>query len=143
MTSWSPEQNTPLTFAKDKRIQKRRDFLRVQRRGQRAFGRFCVLVAAKENNGRLGITVPKKVGNACLRNLIKRRVRHIFRHNPRLLQEKTLVFIAKEQAASASFTLLEKDILFSFNNLRVKSKKPRPHFSFKKSKIEQKNEHSI
>lgn len=63
---------------------------------------------------RLGITVTRKVGNAVVRNRIKRLVREVFRqHRARLPVGLDLVFVAKQQAAQASFA----DVLDDFESI--------------------------
>lgn len=113
------------------RLKKRKDFLQVQRSKKRSFGRF-VTVAIRydlpENHGRFGITISKKVGQAHLRNKIKRRIRHIFRDNPHLFLTKSLVVIVKNQASVATFSDLSSDLIKAclqkpkFNNFKHKNK---------------------
>jgi len=63
---------------------------------------------------RLGITVTRKVGNAVVRNRIKRLVREIFRqHRQRLPSGLDIVWVAKQQAGEASFA----DVLADFEAL--------------------------
>lgn len=110
-----------MTFAKEKRIRKRRDFLRVQRFGNRSFGKFVVIVAqrtATESSGKIGITVPKKVGAAHIRNKIKRRIRHIFRLKQDLFLGKSLVIIARTAASSIAFRDLESDVIDACQRLK-------------------------
>ena len=59
---------------------------------------FLVLVARDESaTARLGITVTRKIGNAVLRNRVKRSVREAFRHaRSRLPAGISLVVIARE-----------------------------------------------
>lgn len=112
------------TLAREKRIQKRRDFLRVQRYGLRSFGKFVVAIAqhgSDVSHGRLGITVPKKVGPAHVRNKIKRRIRHIFRNNQSMLEKKFLVVVAKEASAHAVFSELAADILQACSKFHAKN----------------------
>lgn len=104
---------TSRTFSKTKRLRKRREFLSIQRRGLRSFGRFVVVIfrrAEQQSLGKLGITVPKKVGAAHVRNKIKRRIRHIFRLKQELFFEKNMVVIARSSSNSAAFSALEADI---------------------------------
>lgn len=110
-----------MTLAKDKRLRKRRDYLRVQRSGARAFGRFVVAVAHKHKEGdpgRVGFTVPKKVGAAHVRNKVKRRLRHIVRVNQDLFFEKTLVIVARDSAIRATFAELRADLMDACRKLK-------------------------
>ena len=94
------------------RLKQRREFLRVQRGGRKHHVRhFIVFVSRRQEGGpdqpaptRLGITVTRKVGNAVTRNRIKRLVREVFRqHREQLPVGLDVVFVAKQQAATATF----------------------------------------
>lgn len=97
-----------LTFGPERRIKRRRDFLRVQAIGQRASSaHFVLLVAARETPAtttgptcsRLGIVVTRKIGNAVQRNRIKRVCREAFRAWPDLVPDGIdLVLIARAGA---------------------------------------------
>ncbi len=117
----SATTDTSLTLAREKRIRKRRDFLRVQRRGTRVFGRFVVVIfqtIPHLEHGNFGVTVPKKVGPAHDRNKIKRRIRHIFRHNQKVFAGKSIVVIARDSANNASFAELNTDLLAAFSRMK-------------------------
>lgn len=113
---------TSLAFAKEKRIRKRRDFLRVQARGLRVFGRFIVIVALNDGLGKIGITVPKKVGAAHVRNKIKRRIRHTFRNQQNLFKQRALVVIARPAAALISFSELSQDIVNTCARIHIEKR---------------------
>lgn len=85
-------------FPKSRRLRKRREFLAVQRSGDKAHGRYF-LVLASGGTGRVGIAVSKKVGNAVKRNRIKRLVREFVRQNEWLPSDRDAVIIAKRSAA--------------------------------------------
>jgi ribonuclease P protein component len=114
-----------MTLPKDKRIRKRRDYLRVQRFGARSFGRFIVVIAQKCHEGdlfKVGFTVPKKVGAAHTRNKIKRRLRHIVRSNQNIFFERMIVIVARDSANLATFSELETDVLDAVCKLKSRPK---------------------
>lgn len=68
-------------FPKKLRLRTRFEFRRIQREGRRFQGNFLTFQFIRENLSypRLGITVSKQFGVATLRNLLKRRLREVFR----------------------------------------------------------------
>jgi len=76
-------------FPRACRIRKRREYLRVQGNGRRVSGKLFQFFVLKRDEfrgpglaagARFGITVTRKVGNAVIRNRIKRIVREGCRH---------------------------------------------------------------
>ena len=67
---------------KEKRLAKRREFLRVYETGRKLFSRYCVLFFASNglSYSRVGITATKKSGKANVRNRLKRWTREVYRH---------------------------------------------------------------
>ena len=95
------------------RLLQSRDFRRVAQQGKRvASDYFVVLVAPGELNGatasdrsgrRLGVTVSRKVGNAVIRNKVKRAIREWFRgERDGLADGVDVVVIARRPAVSLS-----------------------------------------
>jgi ribonuclease P protein component len=85
------------------RLRRRADFLAVQTEGLKLHGRHVLALARKQSDplraGRLGITVTKKVGNAVVRNRIKRMLREWLRLNGWVPRGWDLVLVAKASAA--------------------------------------------
>ncbi len=96
-------------FQQADRILSTRDFRRVVKSGKRtASGSFVVMIAprtsqaedeANENRRKLGVTVSKRVGNAVVRNRVKRCIREWFRHAREGLPARSeIVVIARRKA---------------------------------------------
>jgi ribonuclease P protein component len=89
------------------RLLRSREFEYVLRHGRRATAaQFVVLTAPSQSSPpgrRLGITVSKRVGNAVVRNRVKRRVREWFRTRRHALETPTdLVVIGRRGAGALS-----------------------------------------
>ena len=86
------------------RLRDRKDFLRVQRSGERRTSRHFVLLRAPQREAtdggpRLGVTVSRRVAHSVGRNRVKRRVREVFRLRRGQLDPADLVVIARQGAA--------------------------------------------
>ena len=69
------------TFPKIYHLRKSREFRRVFQHGKKVVTPSLVFHVLKQGEGvpRLGLAVSKKVGNAVVRNRVKRRIREVFR----------------------------------------------------------------
>jgi ribonuclease P protein component len=104
---------------KTNRLRDNRDFIKVYRRGRGSWDH-CFNVSVlknRENRSRVGFSVSKKVGNAVVRNRIKRRLREIVRlrwHDiPRgydvvITPKKKAVDLDYRQLEQALFKLLHR-----------------------------------
>ena len=94
------------------RLQKNRAFQYVYRKGHSAACRNLVLLAAPGRELKVGFSVSKKVGNAVVRNKVRRRLRECFR--PLMGDVKTglYVVVARPSAAEAAFDTLQKDVRY-------------------------------
>ncbi|OGQ77285.1 MAG: ribonuclease P protein component [Deltaproteobacteria bacterium RIFOXYA12_FULL_58_15] len=90
-------------------LQTRKEFLRVQGHGRKFRGKHLLLLIANGPN-RIGLTVSRKVGNAVIRNRVRRRLREILRTHPDLLcSGYDHVVVALPSAAGAEyFTMTEE-----------------------------------
>jgi ribonuclease P protein component len=104
------------------RLRSRKDFERLLREGERrASGRFVVFLGTGPRPGlgedaagarpRLGVTASRKVGNAVVRNRVKRRIRAAFRARRGLLPPASdVVVIARPGAAGLGGRSVEREL---------------------------------
>jgi ribonuclease P protein component len=92
------------------RLRARSSFLAAQRRGRRVPGRNLVVYALsrpeteQKERSRIGITVSKKVGNAVVRNRVKRWLRESYRRMASSAPGGTdLVIIARPATAHSTY----------------------------------------
>jgi len=97
------------------------DYLRCYRRGRRLGGPLARLHYAHNDldHPRLGITASRKVGNAVVRNRLKRRVRETFRRWPggQTLPPVDVVVHLLPPAKDASFAALRGELIRSLERL--------------------------
>jgi ribonuclease P protein component len=96
------------------RLRENRDFRRTFQRGKSAATSRLVLYwyGNREATFRVGFSVSKKVGNAVVRNRLKRLLRECFlQYQPSLEPSKVdLVVICRPPSAEASLQELDKDL---------------------------------
>ena len=87
-------------------------FRRLYRRGACAGNRYLVIYCrrnGRSETSRLGLTVSPKLGNAVMRNRIRRRLREIYRaEEPTLKRGYDLVIVARHGAVQAEFAVLAR-----------------------------------
>ncbi len=106
----------PQGLPKEKRLAKRREFVRVYETGRKLFSRYAVLFFAANDlpHSRIGITATKKTGKANVRNRLKRWTREVYRRQrePLDLDRRSLDIVVnvKANAAEASFDDYSRDL---------------------------------
>jgi len=108
-------QPTSFSFSKARRLTRASEYERVKRDGLIRRGKLLMLsVAAVENSGpsRVGFITSRRIGEAVVRNRVRRRLREIVRqHQHDLRQDFWIVLIARRDAAKASYRALEDEWL--------------------------------
>jgi ribonuclease P protein component len=107
----------PEALPKEKRIAKRREFVRVYETGRKVFSRYSVLFFSA--NGlpfsRIGITATRKLGKANVRNRLKRWTREVYRRQREPLgldaQSLDIVVNVKPNAADSTFDDYSRDLI--------------------------------
>lgn len=89
--------------------------MRIQETGRKiATANFLAFLIepAGQQHVRLGVTVSRRVGNAVVRNRVKRLIRESFRQNKeQICAGLDLVIVARPSAAEASFALVQREVV--------------------------------
>ena len=111
-----------LTWPRERRITRRAEYTACYDGGERRYTKYFVVFArSSENlgNGRLGLAVTKKCGNAVERNRIKRVLRSFFRLHQHEMPCMDIVVTPKKhlRADKFSLALAESELLPLFSDL--------------------------
>ena len=112
-----------LSFAAVDRLHRSAEFLRLQRSGARFQSPHFVLYAGsldhEPERSRLGVTVSRRIGNAVVRNRVKRRVRECFRKVIRdgLPAGTSIVVIARGGAGALESAAIGEELAMAARNL--------------------------
>ena len=108
---------------KQHRLRKSKDFAAVRREGRSWADRRLVLVARRTGgeHSRFGFSVSKRVGNAAVRNRVKRRLKEAARVEflPRLESGWDFVVIARKDAADADYHRLNHSLQRLFSRAKL------------------------
>jgi len=108
-------------FPKSARLRKRPEFISLSRTGKKVHSPNFIVISKRNERGesRLGITVSSKVGNALVRNRIKRVVREFFRRRRHdWLPPSDIVVIARKGAGALGSNLMVQELQNSINAVR-------------------------
>jgi len=97
---------------KEKIIRKSEDYSNIISTGKKNKNNYFSIYYKESESTLYGITVPKKVGKAVIRNKLKRQVKNIIRTNENYIQSNyNYVIIIKEPALKLDYEGLTKNIL--------------------------------
>ncbi|NLM73474.1 MAG: ribonuclease P protein component [Clostridiaceae bacterium] len=106
-------------------LKKNKEFHRVYSKGKYSASAFLVVYALPNHLGtvRTGITTSKKIGNAVLRN----RMRRLIRENIRMIKDQIksgqdIVVVARKSDPAASFDSIGKELRYLFHKLDLLDK---------------------
>lgn len=89
-------------ITKAMRLRRRAEFVDVQSTGRKVHGRYVLAmykVTAPNQPGRVGFTITKKIGNAAVRNRLRRVLREWLRTHGWVPAGSDVVFVAKPAAS--------------------------------------------
>ena len=95
------------------RVKKEKDFNAIFKEGESFANRKFVIYRLENNEQhfRVGLSVSKKLGNAVMRNQIKRRIRHILiEHKNQLVENVDFVVIARKGVEILDYAEMEKNL---------------------------------
>ena len=95
-------------------LKKNSEFRRLYSRGKSAANAYMAIYCRRNGGAcnRLGYTVSTKLGNAVLRNRVRRRLREIVRLNgPRLKSGWDIVIVARRRCVDAAYPKLDAAFL--------------------------------
>ncbi|WP_078556401.1 ribonuclease P protein component [Bacillus alkalicellulosilyticus] len=108
---------------KEYRIKKNNEFSFVFNEGKSVANRQFVLYTAEkkgQEHFRFGLSVSKKVGNAVVRNRVKRVLREVFKElEPHVKKEFDYVVVARKPAADMEYSEIKKSMVHVLRRARV------------------------
>ena len=122
---------------KENRIKKRKEFNYIFKNGEVFSSRFINLLVTSSwvNRYKVGFSSGKKVGNAVVRNKVKRRIKEAVYSSRDLLKSKVnYIFVAKSNSSEASYEEIKNNVIYLLNKFNEKNDK------VKKDKINEEND---
>lgn len=106
-------------------VRKSDDFTRIIKNNN-IFKNNCFYIFMQKNNiesYQVGITVPTKMGNAVVRNKIKRRIKNIIdSNNELLLNGYQYIILVRKEFLNNDFATLNKNMVFCLSKIKERNK---------------------
>lgn len=96
--------DSDFSFKKENRIKSKHAFQTVYKTGRSVVDSMSVMyvLATDEKNIKIGFAVGKKMGNAVVRNRVKRMMREVFRHRRSELKDSVhIIWVARKKLIAA------------------------------------------
>lgn len=104
---------------KEKIIKESKTYSDIISNKQSVKNKYFSIYYIKSDNTLYGITVPKKVGKAHIRNKLKRRTKNIIITNEKNIQNNyNYVIIIKEPTLTLNYDIMEKELLNLLKKVR-------------------------
>lgn len=107
---------------KYKSLKNNREFRKVYDNGKSLSNKFLVIFYIKNglSYNRVGFSTTKKLGNAIIRNRVKRLIKEAFRLNSKNVDiGYDIVFLARIRSNAANYTDIEKSVLNLLNRTKL------------------------
>ena len=121
------ENGGEIIVQKQYRLAKKEDFNKVYRQGKSMGNRQFVVYYisnAAVDHFRLGVSVSKKIGNAVVRNRIRRMLKEIVRHHAAHISvHSDMILIARKPSVEMEYLEMEKSVLHILKKTALYEKK--------------------
>lgn len=93
-------------------IRKSRDYTEIINMNKRVRNKYYTIFYKRDDNTLFGISIPKKTGNAVVRNKIKRQVKNIIDNNKMYIQKGfNYVIIIRREILELSYSEMEESLV--------------------------------
>ena len=105
---------------KDKIIRKSEDFTKIIKNNQSVKNKYFSIYYQKSDKTLYGITIPKKIGKAHIRNKLKRQPKNIIINNEKDIQTNiNYVIIIKELSVNLNYEELQNEFINLIKKVRI------------------------
>ena len=113
----SPDASGQYAFPRSEHVLQRSEYLQIYDKGRKTVGKHFILYVVRDegHDRKFGIAVSRRVGNAVVRNRVKRYIREVYRHQrPALDTGIRMVLVARPKAAKLTYHECEETITHLF-----------------------------
>ena len=105
-------------------IKKSNDYTKIINKNNKLKNKYYSLFYIKSDNTLFGISIPKKIGNAVIRNKNKRQIKNIIDNNKNNIQNGyNYVIIIRKEILSLSYQEKEQELINLFKKIGEKNEK--------------------